>query len=187
MVADIQASAGAPEAMTTIERLREYHSGEADVMLAELRFAQKDHEGAAAALERAFNTFRSDPWALPRFTLKGVARAQMLGASSPALGRRMLEALREPFAVKVADQRRRVAVAFLASNVDFKALCADAIGALEPDVPWAGDFLAMRRNCYAETGHSRLAAATRELNEFLVMEGLPLDTGVSTTRSAGLR
>ncbi len=198
MVADIQATAAAPEAMHTIEQLREFHSGEADVMLAELRVAQRDAEGAAAALERAFATFRRDPWALPQFTQKGVGRAQMLGASNPALARRMIEALREPFAVKVADHRRRVAVAFLTSHADFKAMCADAIGALEPNVPWAGDFLALRRDCYAETGNSRLAAATRELNEYLSMEGLPLDTGVpstpaaaslrtGSTRSAGLR
>ncbi len=73
MVADIQATAAAPEAMHTIEQLREFHSGEADVMLAELRVAQRDSEGAAAALERAFATFRRDPWALPQFTQKGVA------------------------------------------------------------------------------------------------------------------
>ena len=188
MVADIQATAGAPEALSTIERLRQFHPGEADVMLAELRFAQRDYEGAAQALERAFTTFRTDPWALPRFTQKGVARAQMLGAASnPAIARRMIAALSEPFAVKVADIRRRVAIAFLTSHVDFKALCTDAVGALEPDVPWVGDFLTLRRDCYAETGDSRLAAATRELNEFLLKEGLPLDRGVPTTRSAVLR
>jgi spermidine synthase len=187
MVADIQATAGAPEASATIEHLRQYHSGEADVMLAELRFAQRDYEGAAEALERAFATFRTDPWALPRFTQKAVGRAQMLGATNPAIARRMIDALREPFEVKVADLRRRVAVAFLTASVDFKALCADAVGALEPDVPWVGDFLALRHNCYAETGHSRLADATRELNEFLLMEGLPLNAGVPATHSAGLR
>jgi hypothetical protein len=183
MVADIQATAAAPDAMNTIERLRAFHAGEADVMLAELRTAQRDADGAAAALERAFATFRTDPWALPRFTQKGVARAQMLGSANPALARRMIEALREPFAVKVADHRRRVAVAFLTSHADFKAMCADAIGALEPNVPWAGDFLALRRDCYAETGNSRLSAATRELNEYLLMEGLPLDAGVPSTPS----
>jgi spermidine synthase len=187
MVADIQATAGAPEAVSTIERLREFHAGEADVMLAELRFAQRDYDGAATALERAFATFRRDPWALPRFTQKGVARAQLLGASNPGVAQRMIAALREPFAVKVADHRRRVAVAFLTSNVDFKALCADAIGALEPNVPWSGDFLALRRDCYAETGSTRLAAATRELNEYLSMEGLPLNAGVPATRSVELR
>ena len=102
MVAEIQASVAAPEAMQTIERLRQFHSGEADVMLAELRFAQRDVEGAAAALESAFATFRRDPWALPRFTQKAVARAQILGAASPTIARRMIDAMREPFAVKVA-------------------------------------------------------------------------------------
>jgi spermidine synthase len=195
MVADIQATAGSLEALATIERLRAYHSGEADVMLAELKFTRGDYEGAAAALERAFETFRHDPWALPRFTQKGVARAQALGVAAPSLAGRMIEALREPFAVKVADHRRRVAVAFLTSHVDFKALCVDAIGALEPNVPWAGDFLALRRDCYAETGDMRLAAATRELGEFLSMEGLPLNAGVpgpplsagGATRSGALR
>jgi hypothetical protein len=184
MVAEIQATAAAPEALTTIERLRHFHSGEADVMLAELRFAQRDYDGAAAALEAAFATFRRDPWALPRFTQKGVARAQSLGSANPVLARRMIEALREPFAVKVADIRRRVAVAFLTSHVDFKGMCADAIGALEPNVPWAADFLSMRRNCYAETGDVRLAAATRELGEYLSMEGLPLNAGVSIRNGA---
>ena len=192
MAAEIQATAAAPEALNTIERLREFHPGEADVMLAELRVAQRDDEGAAAALERAFATFRRDPWGLPRFTQNAVARAQMLGTSNPALARRMIDALAEPFAVKVADHRRRVAVAFLTSHVDFKGMCADAIGALEPNVPWVAEFLEFRRNCYAETGDLRLAAATRELGEYLSMEGLPLDAGVpsgrlNATRSGVLR
>jgi hypothetical protein len=187
MVAEIQATAGAPEALTTIERLRTFHSGEADVMLAELRFAQRDYEGTAAALEAAFAAFRRDPWALPRFTQKAVARAQALGSAIPGLAGRMIEALREPFVVKVADIRRRVAVAFLTSHVDFKGTCADAIGALEPNVPWAVDFLALRRDCYAETGDVRLAAATRELGEYLSMEGLPLDAGVPATALGAIR
>jgi len=63
-------------------------------------------------------------------------------------------------------------------------MCADAIGALEPNVPWAEDFLALRRNCYAETGDLRLAAATRELGEYLSMEGLPLNAGVAIRNGA---
>ena len=161
-------------------------------MLAEYNVARGDYEAAVTALERAFDTFRRDPWALPRFTQKGVARAQMLGSGIPSFAGRMAQALREPFAVKVADIRRRVAIAFLTSHVDFKGLCAGAIGALEPNVPWAADFLALRRDCYAETGDGRLAAATRELGEYLSMEGLPLDAGIpsaplSATRSGALR
>ena len=55
MVADLQATAGAPEAMATIDRLRQYHSGEADVILAEALFAQRDYErlgGGARACVR---------------------------------------------------------------------------------------------------------------------------------------
>jgi spermidine synthase len=184
MVAEIQATAGAPEALQTIERLRQFHSGEADVMLAELRFAQRDFEGAAAALESAFATFRRDPWALPRFTQKAVARAQVIGAATPAIARRMIDALREPFAVKVAEYRRLLAVAFLTTHVDFPGLCANAVGALEPSVPWESDFLLLRHRCYSETSDSRLAAATRDLDEYFAMEGLPLNANVPSTSLA---
>ncbi len=186
MLADLQASAGDAAALETIDRLRPYHAGEADVLLAELRFVQRDYEASAAALESAFATFRRDAWALPRFAHKAVARAQALGSVNPVLARRMFEALREPFAVKVADHRRRGALALLTTYVDFKGLCAQAIGTLEPNVPWARDFLLLRRDCYAETGDTRLAVATRELNEFLAMTGMPLDSGLSI-RSAALR
>jgi hypothetical protein len=186
MVADMQATAGAEEALGTIARLRAYQPGEADTLLAELRFAQRDYAGAAAALESAFAIFRRDPWAHPRFTQKAVGRAQSLGTASPDIARRMIDALREPFSVRVADHRRRVAVAFLTANADFKGLCAGAVRALEPHVPWSGDFLALRRACYAETGDPRLDVATRDLNEYQTMEGLPLNRGVAT-RSAALR
>ena len=187
MVADIQASAGAPEAIATIERLRQFNSSEADVMLAELKSAQGDVEGAAAALESAFATFRREPWALPRFTEKAVTRAQILGSANPAIARRLLAALAEPFAVKVADIQRRVVVAVLTRGVDFKGLCGDAIAALEPNVPWARDFLVMRQRCYEETGDPRLAAAPRELNEYLAMQGIPLGSGVSSTSAPASR
>ena len=199
MVADIQATAAAPEATHTIEQLREFHSGEADVMLAELRVGparlprappprSSGRSRRSAGIPGRCHDLRRRASPAPRCSARRTRRSR----------RRMIEALREPFAVKVADHRRRVAVAFLTSHADFKAMCADAIGALEPNVPWAGDFLALRRDCYAETGNSRLAAATRELNEYLSMEGLPLDTGVpstpaaaslrtGSTRSAGLR
>ena len=184
MVADIQASAGSPEAAATIERLRQFNAAEADVMFAEWRSAQGDVEGAAAALERAFATFRRDPWALPRFTQKAVTRAHVLGSANPAIARRMMAALSEPFAVKVADLQRRIAFAFLTPLVDFAALCGSALAALEPNVPWASDFLIMRRRCYQETGDPRLAVATRELNEYLSMQGLPLGAGVSSPTGA---
>jgi hypothetical protein len=179
MLADIQASAGAPEAVATIDRLRQFNAAEADVMLAELRAAQGDVEGAATALESALTTFRRDPWALPRFTQKAVTRAHMLGTANPAIAGRMLAALGEPFAVKVADRQRRIAVVFLTRQVDFRGRCGNALAALEPNVPWAGDFLLLRRHCYQETGDPKVVEATRDLNDFVSMQGLPLNSGLS--------
>lgn len=186
MVAEIQASAGAPEAAATIERLRTYHPGEAHVMLAEWRSAQGDFAGAAAALESAFATFRRDPWALPRFTQKAVTRAHVLGDADPAIARRMIAALAEPFSVKVADLQRRLAVAFLTRQADFRGLCGNAISAFEPNVPWVADFLVLRQSCYGETGDARLGVATRDLNEYVTMQGLPLNAGVMAPATAAV-
>ena len=62
----------------------------------------------------------------------------------------------------------------LATRFDFKGACREPIGALEPYVPWTAAFLVRRRDCYQANDDPRLAAATRDLNDFLVREPLPL-------------
>jgi hypothetical protein len=86
----------------------------------------------------------------------------------------LFDALKEPFSVRAADTPRLLARADLTVRFDFRGACQEAIGDLEPHVPWTGAFLALRRDCYQATGNPRLAAALRDLDEFLSREPLPL-------------
>jgi hypothetical protein len=184
MVAHLQASLGQPEALATIAKVRSLNAGEADVMLAELHLAQGDLDGASAALASAFAAFRADPWAFPRFVHMAVERAETIGRSAPAMAQRMIELLRQPFALKVSDRRRQMILALLTPVADLKAFCGDAFAALEPDVPWIGEVLAARRLCYAELGHPLLTTATRDLNDYVRMEGLPLSADAPAASAA---
>ena len=58
--------------------------------------------------------------------------------------------------------------------VDFPGLCGEAVGALEPHVPWSESFLRLRRDCYQAINSPLLATANRDLDEFLANAAEPL-------------
>ncbi|MBI4486825.1 MAG: fused MFS/spermidine synthase [Acidobacteria bacterium] len=178
MAAALDADAGLDSALSHIDAIRVYDAGEAEALLATLRFRQGRDEEAAAALEAAFHSFRTDPWTLLRFKEQAVGLTRPLADRTPALARRLFDALQPAFSLQSLESDRLVTAAFLSRRADFRGLCRDAIGRLEPKVPWTVDFLAMRRSCYEMVGDPRLAVATRELTEYLAREPLPLAAGL---------
>jgi hypothetical protein len=184
MLADLAASgdpgaAGAEAAaLASIDRLRAVQPGEADVFLAALRVRQARYEEAAAALELAFDRFRADPWALPPIKLRAMELASEVAARGAGGSRRMFTALAEPLSLRALEDERLTARVMLTPVVDFKGLCRDAVGRLEPHVPWTESFLSLRRGCYDASGDPRLGAATQDLLEFFAREPLPLATGI---------
>ena len=86
----------------------------------------------------------------------------------------MFDALGQPLSVHASDDTRLVSRVQLTRQVDFPGLCAGAVGALEPDVPWNDNFLRLRRDCYRVTNSPRLALASRDLEEFLRNAAQPL-------------
>ncbi len=188
MLADVAAR---PEseaaALPLIEQLRTFNDGEADVVLASLRVAQMRFDEAAGALQSAFQAFQTQPWAITSAKARALALAEVVGARSPALAHRMFDALRSPFAVDALDDQRMVTRATLARMADFKQLCRQAIGPLEPHVPWTPEFLSARRDCYAVVGDSHLRQATRDIIDFAAHEPLPLGTGIDQRLTARVR
>ncbi|MCC7417317.1 MAG: fused MFS/spermidine synthase [Acidobacteria bacterium] len=180
MAAALAADEGLDEAEATIDALRAHDAGEADTLLATLRARQARDGDAAAALESAFAAFRREPWALLRLKEQAVDMAVLVGSRSPALAQRLFDALREPFSLRASEHDRLMALVSLARAADFRGLCRDAVGAFEPHVPWNAPFLSIRRGCYEMTGDPRLALATRELNDYLSGEPLPLAAGLPT-------
>ena len=167
MAADLEADAGSEGALPLIERLRAYQPGEADTILAALRVRQGRFAEAVPALEAALTRFRTDPWPLLQYKQKALTLARALGARDQAFARRLMDALRPPFAVRAVDSERLIAQAELAARVDFRGLCREPVGALEPYAPWAEPFLRLRHACYQQTGDPRIAGATRDLEDFV--------------------
>ena len=179
MLADLDADTGSDAALGYIEALRAVQPGEADTILAQLRIRQERYEDAVTALELAFQQFRTDPWALPPFKQKALDLAGALAGRGPAAARRVFDALGAPLAVRALEDDRLIARATLTPAVDFKGLCRDAVGRLEPHVPWNQTFLSLRLDCYEATGDPRRDVARRELLDFLSREPLPLASGIS--------
>ena len=134
MLADFEAEAGSDTALDYIRQLRSYEPGEADAILATLRFRQARFDDAAAALEEAFENFRTDPWALNRFKQRAVGLAGAVATRSPQIAARMFEALSAPLALRALQDERLGVLAALTRRVGFEASCQDAVGALEPQV-----------------------------------------------------
>jgi hypothetical protein len=105
--------------------------------------------------------------------------AGALAARDPEPARRMFAALSAPLAVRALEDDRVIARATLTRALDFKGLCRDAVGRLEPHVPWNQAFLSLRVDCYEASGDPRRDIARRELLDFLSREPLPLATGIS--------
>jgi hypothetical protein len=170
MLSDLEAETGSDDALSAIEQLRQYQPGEADAILATLRFRQERFEDAANALEAAFADFRNSPWALNRFKERGVALASAIAVRRPDLAARMFDELEQSFAIRAVQDERLATEANLTRLLDFNALCRGPVAALEPYVPWNRSFLTLRRDCYRAIGDARLGSATRDLAEFVADE-----------------
>ena len=174
MAADLEAETGSDTALPLIEQLRGYQPAEADTVLATLRLRQSRLDEAASALESAFARYRVDPWPLLRFKQKALTLVDKLTTRDPKPARRLFDALRRPYSVRAIDSMRLLMMADLTKRFDFREACREPMDALEPYVPWTAVFLMMRRDCYQANNDPRLAAATRDLNDFFAHEPLQL-------------
>lgn len=145
---------------------------------ARLRARLGDVAGSADLLARAFETAREHPWVhrplLGRaLDLAVQVTAQSAQAGDRTPGRRLFDALEEPFSVRLLDEDRRRARLEIARWTAFEDLCAEALSAFEPHVPWEERFLRLRRDCYRAAGDPRTETAETELGRFL--DGAPPD------------
>ena len=167
MLADISVSAGAENAaMGYIARLRDYQPAEAGALLATLRLLQGRLPDAATILEATLTRLQTDPWPLVRFEERAIQIAKQIADRDPSLAPRMLEALSHPLALDALEDLRLTTRAEMTRASNFGGACRDAVGALEPHVPWTQSFLTLRQDCYQAAGDPRLVAATRDLDEF---------------------
>jgi spermidine synthase len=173
LVAEGLAETGNEEALPVIERLRALAPIEADAVLARLRWKQKRGAEAAELLVRAFVAYRRDPWPSPPLMRRALDLTAAIATGDQIGSLRMLEALREPFAVRSLEASRKVMAQWIAQQMPDPSGCAAPWHALEPHVPWESDALSQRRECYWATGDALLGKAKSDAEKFVACGAAP--------------
>jgi spermidine synthase len=174
MAAEILADEGSEAALPLIAQLRPTHQTEADIITAVLRVRQSRLEEAATAVASGIARLRTDPWPPLRYKQRALDLAGAVGARQPSSARLLFDALAQRFSVQAVDTLRQITRVNRAVALDFRSVCQQAIGALEPYVPWSQPLLVMRRDCYQAVNDTRLPAAVRDLDEYFSREPIAL-------------
>jgi spermidine synthase len=178
MAAALAAEAGSEDALAYIDQIRSYEPAEADAVLALLRSKQGRDDDTANALESALGKMTTDPWPLSIIKDRTITLAGTFGARNPESARRMMQALKTPFAAGLLPDRRLMTSLLLSRQAGFAEHCAGPVAALEPYPPWEVTALTLRRECYAATGDPKLQEAERDLATFNAAESQPFVVGV---------
>ena len=173
------ASGGSDAAWAYAEQLRPWEPVDADAIQAQLAFRLRRFDEAAMLLERAFTTYRRDPWPTVDLLGRTLDVAVELAKTKP-YALRMYRALEQPFAAGQWNDARRYYRAVIARNF---AGCGPqtvaALRALEPWPPWKEPVLVARRDCYASAMDERLAETARsEWEEWQAAEPMPVGKDV---------
>jgi spermidine synthase len=164
------AERGDADAAAYIRALGAAVPAEADAAAARLAYRRGRPDLAVEALVSAFLRYRADPWPSQAAMGRGLALAREMVAAHPETAPRLYDALSSPFAIRAVEQERRLSRVFVARSGGLWKECREAMAALEPHVPWRGDLLRTRAECYERSGDPRAAPAAADLQEFLAAE-----------------
>ncbi len=167
ILAESRAEAGDVAAAELAETLRPSSPATAEAVLARLAVRRGDPEEGARRLATAFETARRDPWIHRPLLGRALELAVEVTAAEPRLGPPVLDALAEPFVVRLLDEDRRRARLEVAAHTDFSTHCSSAFAPFEPWVPWERRFLERRADCYGTHDHPLAERAQEELEAFL--------------------
>ena len=124
---------------------------------------QRSKQGSEQLLE-ALHRYRGDPWPYHLPMLRLLGTLQINTPSDAALVARWLEALEQPFALRVNEAARDRARLRLATLLGVKhPACVKVFASFEPYPIWNEEMLEFRNACYDEHKHPARDQATRDL------------------------
>lgn len=120
---------------------------------------------------RAFTRYRRDPWPLLDVTRRGIGMLAPIARTDPSgrLARRFLDAVSEPFAVHLLNEARHgtmLELARIAGPQPCNERSMKVLAEYEPSVPWNGELLEFRVDCYRQKKSPLAAQAERDLAQF---------------------
>jgi hypothetical protein len=159
------ASAASDQARPLIERLRPDLPNDALLISAMLALRQKRDAEACQQLEQLFLALRSDPVMLARTAESMFPLAIEIAGKDKTQAQRFFDALSQPLAVRLMDDKRQLARCILGQNIG-PAATAAALEEVEPHVPWDQEFLQMRAKAYRDSKNPRADSAAADLTTF---------------------
>lgn len=177
-VADALAFGGEePALLPLLAELARFSPVEADATLARLRWRQRRYPESAAALEKAFVAYRSDPWPMMLVMKSALAVAVDVASKDTSQAARLYDALAAPFSARVLEEDRLLALQEIGASLS-SAKFAEALAPMEPDVPWLEPTLERRVQAYESIGSPRKQRARRELERFRSHRAEPFAIGL---------
>ncbi|HEX7155073.1 MAG TPA: fused MFS/spermidine synthase [Thermoanaerobaculia bacterium] len=156
-----------------IEMLRPWQPVEAEALLGILRETQGRGDEAVVHLERAFLALRTNPWPDINVMDTALRHAVTIGRRDPRHTKRLIDAISQPFAMRLLqDYRLQAKVLLTQAQGDCSPATIAALRELEPNAPWLQHMLALRAKCYTEGEASE--RAWRELGDYMSRESAPI-------------
>jgi spermidine synthase len=171
MLAEALANGGDPTALVLSEKLRRTSPGDVEAIAAFYHYARGDLVAATTALVNAFEQYRVIPWGHPPLRVRAIYLAWPLARTREESVPPLLDALKQPFAVHVAQERRFLTYVAIASDKGLKERCSEALESIEPWVPWEEGYLRARLKCYEQSDSPYLRRASDDIVEFLAAAG----------------
>lgn len=174
MIAEALAEVRSTSAEAYAAQLRPWRPGDADVILARLRFRQARIAESADLLARGFTATRKTPWST-QHTMERAHALALEVAATHAYAPVIFNALSQPFTAGQWNDVRMVNRVQVARELQgCGPMTVGALHAIEPWVPWTESLLRLRRDCYQSIMDPRADAAQHDFEEFMRREPIPL-------------
>jgi hypothetical protein len=159
------AARGDDKARTLLSQLQVDCPTDAAILTALLVYQQGKYAEAADLAVKAIEMLRTDATVIPRFVESALRLPAQIVEKEPEHAAKFLQALDQPLAVFMLEERRLLVRIAAAQRLNAQATAA-AIAAMEPHVPWDASVLEMRLRAYEATGNPLEGRARNELALF---------------------
>jgi predicted membrane-bound spermidine synthase len=172
------------QAVKILDQVTAVEPASADGLLGRLRALQRRLPEAAPLLLSMIEAGQNSPWVASPVLERVLATLPTIAKSNHELGLHFFASLKKPFAVSLLENTRIATRLSIAEAVNFKDLCEEAMSDFEPFVPWNGDFLSRRLECYRSKDNPLAAKAERDLEQYLEGGAVPFEINLAEPQPA---
>lgn len=166
LVVECLAEQAQPESADLLPALHQRRPVEAAAISARMFARAGQPAQSAKELQRAFISFRDDPWVHTTVMARALDLSVELSRKEPTLGAGLYESLASPFAAHILEESRKDVRRQISLATRNSAMCSSAFSSFEPWPPWNEPFLRQRCSCYTAAENPLAEPACQDLKLF---------------------